>query len=153
LKFIRGKIEQHWKFETNQGCNWEKIRNQRTKMKKTKTTPFRGWLFIFFSREAARVVSFLRHFMLHLSIKLDKTYTKMITWHLTTLKCGLFLLINTTEAVTSLQSGQLDQSFLVIKLAAHDNYFEATVVILSGRTKGQDLTPYEIKFPSSIPYK
>jgi len=39
------------------------------------------------------------------------------------------------------------------KLTAHDSQFELTVRILPGRINGQNLAPYETKYPSSTPYK
>jgi len=52
--------------------------------------------------------------------------------------------------VTPPRSGQDDQPFPTTNLTAHDNNFEPMVEILSGQIKGQDLAPYEIKYPSSL---
>jgi hypothetical protein len=49
---------------------------------------------------AARVANFQVHLMLHMSIKLDNTWTKMITWYLSILKYGLFRSNDTTATPT-----------------------------------------------------
>jgi len=55
--------------------------------------------------------------------------------------------------MTLLQSGQLDHSFSCRKLTVHHCYFEPMIEMISGRTKGWDLTPQETKCPSSTPCK
>jgi len=61
--------------------------------------------FIFLPKKVVRVTTFQGHLMLLPFTKLNKTYTIMMTRHLTISRYGLFQLIDTTATVTLAQEG------------------------------------------------
>jgi hypothetical protein len=93
------------------------------------------------------------HLTLCFSTKMEQNLHPNDHLYLTTSHSDSFWLIETIVVVAPPQSGQPDQPFPATNLAVHDDYFEPMFWILLDGTKGQDLTPVEIKRPSFNFYK
>ena len=69
-------------------------------------------VFFFWPENVVWVTIFQEHLILHLSIKPDKPYTTMMSWHYTSPQSGSRRLIIPTAATVSPQIGQSDSNQL-----------------------------------------